>query len=45
MGFGLVYGNLLEKGMSGGLVLDIEGCLIGIYIVVELVEGDISLVL
>ncbi|NEQ39274.1 MAG: tetratricopeptide repeat protein [Okeania sp. SIO3I5] len=44
-GFGLVYGNLSEKGMSGGPVLDIEGRLIGINTTVESVEGDISRIL
>ena len=44
-GFGLVYGNLSEKGMSGGPVLDTEGRLIGIHTAAESVEGDISPVL
>jgi tetratricopeptide (TPR) repeat protein/S1-C subfamily serine protease len=44
-GFGLVYGNLSEKGMSGGPVLDTEGRLIGIHTAAESVEGDTSPVL
>ncbi|GGA07042.1 serine protease [Okeania sp. KiyG1] len=44
-GFGLVYGNFSEKGMSGGPVLDTEGRLIGIHTAAESVEGDESPVL
>ena len=41
-GFGLVYSNLSERGMSGGPLLDIEGRLIGIH---TAIEGEIDPVL
>lgn len=40
VGYGLVYTNITEVGMSGGPVLDTEGRLIGIHTIAEGCEGD-----
>jgi tetratricopeptide (TPR) repeat protein len=44
-GYGLVYTNITERGMSGGPVLDVEGRLIGIHTAAEADQGNQSPVL